>query len=242
MPRPQVLTGTLAIYAIQRAGLGVAQTTYSSLSVFTSFLWGVAAFGEAGSSVGLSLLGLAMVAGGLAGLGHAASRPRPALQRVPSAESTNFFLGSAGSGEGAATAGGAAGLGRHGPAHQDEMGGTSPSGLEPIREGDWDEPDPQPAGDPALGKGAGGGSSSDLQVCVGPGAWALGVLASRLAACAELQLQILYQLVSCAVIPHAPQQPHINITLTRPALAAGPHRWHAAPPQHQRRGPGGGRS
>lgn len=157
-------TGTLAIYAIQKAGLGLAQTTYSCLTVFVSFLWGVAAFHEAGSSVGLSLLGLSLIALGLAGLGHATqAAPRATLQRVPSAESTNFFMDSepeaeqrrggsgGGSNEAAADdAGTAAGRGK---------GGSEPQSGPP----------PKPAGELGNKKGKNGSSSSfpELQVRIG---------------------------------------------------------------------------
>lgn len=85
-------TGTLAIYAIQQAGLGLAQTTYSCLTVFVSFLWGIVFFNETGNNMGLSLFGLLLIAAGLVGLGHAVHvRPRAMLRRVPSAESTSHF-------------------------------------------------------------------------------------------------------------------------------------------------------
>lgn len=117
----------------------------SCLTVFTSYLWGVAAFGEAGSSTGLSLLGLSLIALGLGGLGAAVQAPPAQLQRVPSAESTNFFGQELSAGD---------------------EGGSM--GLDTICEGEW-EPDAQPAGALGSRKAGGGaevngGSLPDLQV------------------------------------------------------------------------------
>ena len=47
----------MAIMAIQKAGLGIAQTTWSALSIFVSFIWGAFVFHEPIKSLPLSFVG-----------------------------------------------------------------------------------------------------------------------------------------------------------------------------------------
>eukprot|EP00899_Mesostigma_viride_P017118 jgi/Mesvir1/25407/Mv01441-RA.1 len=76
-----VVNGTCAIVAIRWAGLSVAQSLWSGLSIFVSFLWGAYVFAEPIVDMPLTLLALAFMAAGMAGLAIAASsKPR---QRSP---------------------------------------------------------------------------------------------------------------------------------------------------------------
>jgi len=68
-----VVNGTLAILAIQKAGLGVAQSTWSGLSIFVSFFWGAVVFGEPVRSMTSCLFALVLMAAGMLGLALAAS-------------------------------------------------------------------------------------------------------------------------------------------------------------------------
>lgn len=52
-----VANGVMAIMAIQKAGLGIAQTTWSALSIFVSFIWGAFVFHEPIKSLPLSFVG-----------------------------------------------------------------------------------------------------------------------------------------------------------------------------------------
>ena len=52
-----VVNGVCAIIAIQKAGLGITQTTWSALSIFVSFIWGAFVFHEPIKSLPLSFVG-----------------------------------------------------------------------------------------------------------------------------------------------------------------------------------------
>lgn len=52
-----VVNGVCAIIAIQKAGLGITQTTWSALSIFVSFIWGAFVFHESIKSLPLSFVG-----------------------------------------------------------------------------------------------------------------------------------------------------------------------------------------
>eukprot|EP00518_Triparma_eleuthera_P012341 CAMPEP_0182468844 /NCGR_PEP_ID=MMETSP1319-20130603/16133_1 /TAXON_ID=172717 /ORGANISM="Bolidomonas pacifica, Strain RCC208" /LENGTH=370 /DNA_ID=CAMNT_0024669091 /DNA_START=99 /DNA_END=1208 /DNA_ORIENTATION=- len=60
--------GVMAIYAVQNAGLAVAQGTWSSLIVAVSFAWGMAVFGERVKNVYLAGVGVLCLVGGLVGM------------------------------------------------------------------------------------------------------------------------------------------------------------------------------
>jgi len=68
-----VVNGTLAIFAIQKAGLGIAQATWSGISIFVSFVWGVFVFGEPVRSMGYCFLSMCLMTVGMTGLGLAAT-------------------------------------------------------------------------------------------------------------------------------------------------------------------------
>uniref|UniRef100_A0A7S0WS46 EamA domain-containing protein n=1 Tax=Pyramimonas obovata TaxID=1411642 RepID=A0A7S0WS46_9CHLO len=68
-----VINGTLAIFAIQKAGLGIAQSVWSGLSIFVSFIWGVFIFGEPVRSVEYCFLSMILMAIGIVGLAMAAA-------------------------------------------------------------------------------------------------------------------------------------------------------------------------
>ncbi|KAK3263953.1 hypothetical protein CYMTET_27276 [Cymbomonas tetramitiformis] len=68
-----VVNGTLAIVAVQKAGLGVAQALWSGLSIFVSFVWGTVVFGEPVKHIGLCVVALLLMAIGMAGIGLAAA-------------------------------------------------------------------------------------------------------------------------------------------------------------------------
>lgn len=53
----QVLNGVMAIVAIQKAGLGITQATWSALSIFVSFFWGAFVFHEHIKSLPLAFIG-----------------------------------------------------------------------------------------------------------------------------------------------------------------------------------------
>jgi multidrug transporter EmrE-like cation transporter len=48
----------MAIVAIQKAGLGITQTTWSALSIFVSFFWGAFVFHEHVKNLGLAFAGM----------------------------------------------------------------------------------------------------------------------------------------------------------------------------------------
>ena len=60
--------GVMAIYAVQNAGLAVAQGTWSSLIVVVSFVWGMLVFGERVKNVYLAGLGVLGLITGLVGM------------------------------------------------------------------------------------------------------------------------------------------------------------------------------
>ncbi|CAL8461758.1 g1289 [Coccomyxa elongata] len=74
-----VVNGVCAIIAIQKAGLGITQTTWSALSIFVSFIWGAFVFHEPIKSLPLSFVGLILMAIGMAGLGFAARQVAPVV-------------------------------------------------------------------------------------------------------------------------------------------------------------------
>ncbi|KAK9908921.1 hypothetical protein WJX75_004710 [Coccomyxa subellipsoidea] len=61
-------------YKSLKAGLGIAQTTWSALSIFVSFIWGAFVFHEPIKSLPLSFVGLFLMALGMSGLGYAAQQ------------------------------------------------------------------------------------------------------------------------------------------------------------------------
>ncbi|CAK0748964.1 hypothetical protein CVIRNUC_001874 [Coccomyxa viridis] len=77
-----VLNGVCAIMAIQKCGLGIAQTTYSALSIFVAFIWGAFIFHEDIKSLPMAVVGLVLMAIGFAGLGYAAQRALMLAKRV----------------------------------------------------------------------------------------------------------------------------------------------------------------
>ncbi|GMH82268.1 hypothetical protein TrVE_jg4837 [Triparma verrucosa] len=60
--------GAMAIYAVQNAGLAVAQGTWSSLIVVVSFVWGILVFDEKVKNVYLAGLGVVGLISGLVGM------------------------------------------------------------------------------------------------------------------------------------------------------------------------------
>lgn len=74
-----VVNGVCAIIAIQKAGLGITQTTWSAVSIFVSFIWGAFVFHEPIKSLPLSFVGLILMAIGMAGLGFAARQVAPVV-------------------------------------------------------------------------------------------------------------------------------------------------------------------
>ncbi|GMH68793.1 hypothetical protein TrLO_g1824 [Triparma laevis f. longispina] len=60
--------GAMAIYAVQNAGLAVAQGTWSSLIVVVSFVWGILVFDEKVKNVYLAGLGVLGLVSGLVGM------------------------------------------------------------------------------------------------------------------------------------------------------------------------------
>ena len=71
-----VLTGTIAIYAVQLAGISVAQTTWSCVPVFLSSLSGILLFGEFPEHPMMTFLGLLLITVGLLTLGRVMSFSR----------------------------------------------------------------------------------------------------------------------------------------------------------------------
>jgi hypothetical protein len=60
--------GVAAIYAVQNAGLAVAQGTWSTLIVLVSFIWGIFIFGEEVKSIPLTMLSSFIMISGLIGM------------------------------------------------------------------------------------------------------------------------------------------------------------------------------
>ena len=60
--------GVAAIYAVQHAGLAVAQGTWSTLIVLVSFVWGIFVFGEEVKSVPLTVASAGVMVAGLVGM------------------------------------------------------------------------------------------------------------------------------------------------------------------------------
>jgi multidrug transporter EmrE-like cation transporter len=53
--------GTVAIIAIQKAGLSIAQALWSGLSIFVGFVWGAFVFDEPIKDLGMSFLALLLM-------------------------------------------------------------------------------------------------------------------------------------------------------------------------------------
>eukprot|EP00227_Mantoniella_beaufortii_P020739 CAMPEP_0197602254 /NCGR_PEP_ID=MMETSP1326-20131121/36855_1 /TAXON_ID=1155430 /ORGANISM="Genus nov. species nov., Strain RCC2288" /LENGTH=136 /DNA_ID=CAMNT_0043169585 /DNA_START=19 /DNA_END=425 /DNA_ORIENTATION=- len=62
-----VVNGTVAIVAVQKAGLSVAQALWSGLSIFVGFVWGAYVFEEPIKDVYMSFVALMLMAVGMAG-------------------------------------------------------------------------------------------------------------------------------------------------------------------------------
>ena len=68
-----VVNGTCAIAAVQKAGLAVAQSLWSGLSIIVAFLWGVYAFGEVPKSTSLAWCAIALMTAGMVAIGYGAA-------------------------------------------------------------------------------------------------------------------------------------------------------------------------
>lgn len=53
--------GTVAIIAVQKAGLSIAQALWSGLSIFVGFVWGAYVFEEPVKDLGMSFLALLLM-------------------------------------------------------------------------------------------------------------------------------------------------------------------------------------
>ncbi|KAL2612270.1 hypothetical protein R1flu_023962 [Riccia fluitans] len=66
-------TGIVAIMAIRLAGIGVAQSLWSGIGIFVSYMWGAYVFKEPIVHPLLSVMALGVMAAGMVGIGMAAS-------------------------------------------------------------------------------------------------------------------------------------------------------------------------
>ncbi|CAM6095212.1 unnamed protein product [Calypogeia fissa] len=66
-------TGIVAIMAVRWAGIGVAQSLWSGISIFVSYIWGAYIFAEPIENPALSIMALGVMAMGMTGIGMAAS-------------------------------------------------------------------------------------------------------------------------------------------------------------------------
>lgn len=68
MGRGQILTGTVAIIAIQKAGLGLAQAIWTGVALLVATLWGLVVFGEPVHSWTALCIGIGTMGTGLWGV------------------------------------------------------------------------------------------------------------------------------------------------------------------------------
>ncbi|BBN10202.1 hypothetical protein MPTK1_5g01810 [Marchantia polymorpha subsp. ruderalis] len=66
-------TGIVAIMAVRLAGIGVAQSLWSGIGIFVSYIWGAYVFNEPIKHPLLSMMALGVMAVGMMGIGMAAS-------------------------------------------------------------------------------------------------------------------------------------------------------------------------